>query len=186
MDYVGSGSVDNRPRARFRRVALVCLRPGYAAGRSTALDELASQRGDLLGRRSAAHPFSYPHVAQAAPHLELSPDRRPDGKCEFVSEHRVEVFRGQSIARRHRSGRQRIARLDQPHRSGFAGAIGARTWRPGTSDSERVEGTPGAVSAPGGDFDGIYLRSDPAWLFLSRLRAERGAALSDRRTATLS
>src|SRR5262249_16983410 len=112
---------------------------------STALDELASQRGDLLGRRAVAHSIPYPHVAQAAPHLELSLDRRLDGKREFVSEHRVEVFRGQGTARRHRSGRQRIACHDQPHCTGFGGAIGARTWRPGASDSERVEGTSGAV-----------------------------------------
>ena len=78
-----------------------------------ALVSWLAQLGDLFCRRQTAQLVPHAYVAEAAPDLEFLAHRRLDGEREFVSEHRVEVFRRQSAARRHGASRQRTAR----HRS---------------------------------------------------------------------
>src|ERR687891_2075764 len=95
-----SSRIDVRSRPGFYCLADLRLRTSHLARRATAGDQRAAQLRDILRRRQAARAVAQAYVAQAAPNSEFSFDRRLDGKRELVSEHRVEIIRRQSVARR--------------------------------------------------------------------------------------
>src|SRR5436853_384823 len=112
MDWLRSIGHGPGPRARLCRFAAVRLRLGRITRRATAPGEWLARLGDLSGRRRTAQTLAPTYVAQAAPHRQFSLDRRFDGQREFVSEHRVEILRGQGAARRDGASGQRTARID--------------------------------------------------------------------------
>ena len=117
VDWSCTGRFGFRSSPGFRRFATIRLRLRRASRGATAFDRRPARLGDLFRRRQTALSVTQTHVAEAASYFEFPAHRRIDGECQSLSEHRLEVLRGQGDARRHGAGGERAAYLDQSQRS---------------------------------------------------------------------